>query len=81
MYQISIYESIDKLTNSIENTITNESFSTLVTEMTDWKRHKPKDWVFEWKKESTSNDRKVYKLTTIENPDVTQGLISMFDKN
>eukprot|EP01036_Dinobryon_divergens_P017789 gene17789-24184_t len=55
---------IDKLTNSIVNRVSGDVFDTEVKEMTakDWKTLKKKDWVFDWKKESTKFNRTVFKL-------------------
>ena len=73
---------IDKLTNSIENTISGEIFDTQITLLTieDSKQIKRKDWDFDWKFELKQSDRKVFKLTTIENIKIIQGLISLTDK-
>jgi hypothetical protein len=73
---------IDKLTNSIENTISGEVFDTAVTllEPKDSKKIKRKDWAFDWHSELKAKYRQVYKLTTVQNPDIIQGLISLTDK-
>lgn len=73
---------VDKLTNSIENTISGEVFDTAVTLLTskDGKQIKRKDWTFNWQGQLKAQDRQVYKLTTVENPDIIQGLISLTDK-
>lgn len=65
----------------IENRISDERFETVVAEITkkDIPRLNKKFWSFDWKKEHKQPDRVVYKLTTIENPDVIQGLISTTD--
>ena len=65
----------------IENRISGERFETLVAEITkkDLPRLDKKFWLFDWKKEHKQTDRVVYKLTTVENPDVIQGLISLSD--
>lgn len=65
----------------IENRISGERFETLVAEITkkDVPRLDKKFWLFDWKKEHKQTDRVVYKLTTVENPDVIQGLISLKD--
>jgi hypothetical protein len=74
---------IDKLTNSIENIITGDSFQTDVT-LID--KHdirsitKKNGWLFDWKNEYKQPDRDVYKLTIIGNPDIVQGLISVTEK-
>ena len=73
---------IDKLTNSIENTISGEVFDTVVTLLTlkDSKQIKKKEWVFDWLFELRQPDRRVYKLTTLQNSNIIQGLISLTDK-
>ena len=70
---------IDKLTNSIQNTISGDSFQTEVSTFTtkDLKQSTKKNgWKFNWKQELTNNNREVYKLTIVNNPDIIQGLIS-----
>jgi hypothetical protein len=44
---------IDKLTNSVENTISGDSFKTNVLPLgkDDLKKMKKKDWAFDWHKE------------------------------
>ena len=74
---------IDKLTNSINNTLTGEVFDTAITrlKLADSKQIKKKDWVFDWMKEIKNEAKEVYKLTTVSNPGIIQGLISMEDKH
>lgn len=74
---------IDKLTNSIENTITNEIFNTEVTQIyfKESKQIKTKEWVFDWKKEFKNSANEIYKLTTINNQTIIQGLICLTDKH
>jgi len=73
---------IDKLTNSIENAISGEVFDTLITllKITDSKQIKKTEWVFNWQAELKDKTRQVYKLTTINNPTIIHGLISLTDK-
>jgi hypothetical protein len=74
---------IDKLTNSIENIITGDSFQTDVTliDKDDIKSITKKNgWLFDWKNEYKQPDRDVYKLTIIGNPDIVQGLISVTER-
>ncbi len=73
---------IDKLTNSIENTSTGEVFDTAVEQLTirDLKQIRNADWQFDWKKEIKDRTKEVYKLTTVNNPTIIQGLISIEDK-
>jgi len=73
---------IDKLTNSIENTISGDSFATevLLFEKSDLKTvTKTKGWLFNWSAEFKLADRKIYKLTISDNPKIIQGLISISD--
>ena len=70
---------IDKLTNSIQNTITGDSFPTEVSRLTlkDLKTVTKKNgWNFDWKKELDDHRKDVYKLTIVNNPSVIQGLVS-----
>jgi hypothetical protein len=71
---------IDLLTNSIQNTISGDSFQTEVGCLTraDLKQVTKKNgWLFNWKLELDDNTKEVYKLTIINNPHVIQGLISI----
>lgn len=71
---------IDKLTNSIENVITGDSFPTDISVLTlpdvtsISKKHK---WQFDWKFEYKQPEREVYKLTIVNNQQIIQGLISL----
>ncbi len=70
---------IDKLTNSIQNTISGDSFTTEVSHLTkaDLKQVTKKNgWNFNWKDEFDNNLREVYKLTIQNNPTIIQGLLS-----
>lgn len=73
---------IDKLTNSIENTSTGEVFDTEITQLfvKDLKEINKADWQFNWAKEIKDKTKSVYKLTTINNPAIIQGLLSIEDK-
>jgi hypothetical protein len=71
---------IDKLTNSIENVITGDSFATEISILTnaDLKTVSKKNgWVFSWKDEFKEPTRDVYKLTIANNSTIIQGLISL----
>ena len=75
---------IDKLTNSIENAFSGDSFNTelLPISKEDLRIiNKGNGWQFDWKYEFEQPDRQVYKLTIIGNPNVNQGLISFSDQN
>ena len=74
---------IDKLTNSIENTLTGESFPTevLPLERGDLTKIKKEgNFGFDWSKENKRSETSVYKLTTNLNPHIIHGLISIEKK-
>lgn len=73
---------VDKLTNSIENVISGEVFDTLVVKLNpaDGKSIKKTEWTFNWNNELKDKSKQVYKLTTISNPTIIHGLISLTDK-
>jgi hypothetical protein len=68
---------IDKLTNSIINAITGDVFDTqvLVANLQDLKMTK-KEWHFDREKELKKG--KIYKLVIEGNPNVVQGLLSLY---
>lgn len=71
---------IDRLTNSIENVVTGDSFATEISILTanDLKTATTKNgWLFNWKDEFKEPARDVYKLTIVNNPTIIQGLISL----
>jgi hypothetical protein len=71
---------IDKLTNSLENLISGDSFPTdiIIADLNDFKSITKKEgWLFDWKSEFKMPDRDVYKLTIVNNQTVIQGLISL----
>lgn len=79
-YHISI--EIDKLTNSIVNTISGDSFPTDIHPISkaDLKIvSKKNNWQFNWASESKLTDRQIYKLTIRNNPEIVQGLVSISD--
>ena len=79
-YHIEI--EIDKLTNSIQNTISGDSFPTDVHPVTkaDLKIvSKKSGWLFNWEQEHKLRDRQIYKLTIRNNPDIIQGMLSISD--
>jgi len=81
IYHIDI--EIDRLTNSITNTISGDSFPTEILPVTkaDLKSITRKSgWKFNWKSEAAFKDREVYKLTIEGNPHILQGLISLTDR-
>ena len=78
--QIELDSIVDKLTNSIENVITSDSFATDISlvSMADLKNiTKKNDWLFDWKMEFKQPERDVYKLTIVNNQLIIQGLISL----
>lgn len=76
------YIKIDKLTRSIENAITGDSFKTNVLELNpkDIKSLNKSDWLFDWKTEAKQSDKTVYKLIIADNATIIQGLISLQDR-
>ena len=71
---------IDRLTNSIVNTISGDSFPTDVSLLvkSDLKQlQKNNEWLFNWRHELQSNDRETFKLTIVNNPAIIQGVMSM----
>ena len=71
---------VDKLTNSIENVVTGDSFATDISLMTnnDLKVvSKTKGWDFNWRDEFKRPESDVYKLTIVNNPTVIQGIVCL----
>lgn len=78
--QIGLDFVVDKLSNSIENVVTGDSFPTDITLISsaDLKTvTKKSGWAFDWKDELKQPERDVYKLTIVNNQSVIQGLISL----
>jgi hypothetical protein len=74
---------IDKLTNSIENAFSGDSFDTelsLISKDELRSVKKGNGWQFDWKYEFEQSDRQVYKLTIKGNPKIIQGMISFSDE-
>jgi len=73
---------IDRLTNSIENSVTGEVFDTSVVRLAkaDKKEIKPAEWLFDWEEELYLSGREVYKLVTVNNPKIIHGLLCLEDK-
>lgn len=73
---------IDKLTRSIENAISGDSFKTQILTLTpkDIRDLRITDWLFDWKSEIKNNSKTVYKLVIVDNPTTIQGLLSIQDK-
>lgn len=75
---------IDKLTRSVENVLSGDSFPTDISYLTRVDLNqvtKKNDWLFNWKKELDVDNREVYKLTIQGNPSVIQGLVSISVEN
>jgi hypothetical protein len=74
---------IDKLTNSIENTLTGEIFNTEISKITLREKRliKKADWLFDWHSElKAAPQKEVFKLTTVNNSGIIQGLTCLEDK-
>ena len=74
---------VDKLTDSIQNITTGDSFQTNVSlvENKELKTFSKKNgWLFNWKAEYRLPDRDVYKLCIAGNADIIQGLISITER-
>lgn len=67
---------IDKLTNSIESALTGEVFQTEFTKVSS-REIKKSDWLFNWQSELKNKENTIYKMTTVENKHIIQGLISL----
>ena len=71
---------VDRLTNSIQNAISGDGFTTEVIRLRkeDLKQLTKKNgWNFNWKLEFADNTHEIFKLTITNNPDVIQGLLSL----
>jgi hypothetical protein len=71
---------IDKLTNSIENVITGDSFQTEISILQNSDLNavtKKKGWLFDWSGEYKNPVRDIYKLTISGNSKIIQGLVSL----
>lgn len=71
---------IDQLTNSIQNVVTGDSFTTEVSILTATDLSsltKRNGWLFNWKAENKNPVKDVYKLNIVNNPKIIQGLISL----
>lgn len=71
---------IDRLTDSILNTVSGDSFQTEIATLKEsdlTKTLKKNEWNFNWKSEFDDLKKEVYKLTIVNNPDIIQGLLSV----
>ncbi len=78
--EIELDFEVDKLTNSIENVKSSDSFPTEISLLTKAELKgltKKNDWQFDWASEFKVPEREVYKLTITNNPTVIQGVISL----
>ncbi|MBK6979912.1 MAG: hypothetical protein IPH28_24775 [Cytophagaceae bacterium] len=69
---------VDKLTNSIENVVTGDSFATEISILakSELKLVSRKNgWLFNWIDEFRKPEKEVYKLTIVGNTNIIQGLI------
>ena len=73
---------VDKLTNSIENIQTGEVFDTIIIRLASAENNviKKMDWRFDWLKEINDKTKESFKITTANNPNIIQGLVSIEDK-
>lgn len=71
---------IDRLTNSILNVFSGDSFQTEVSRLTKANLkyiNKDTGWNFDWGVEFNDIKKEVYKLTIVNNPNIIQGLLSL----
>ncbi len=71
---------VDRLTDSIRNTISGDSFQTVVSTLTesDFQHiNQVKGWKFNWQSEFNNLSKEVYKLTIVNNPSIIQGFLSI----
>lgn len=71
---------VDKLTNSIENVKSGDSFPTEISLLTNSELKvltKENGWQFNWVSELKVPTREVYKLTISNNPKIIQGVVSL----
>lgn len=71
---------VDKLTNSITNTVSGDSFPTDVSLLVkdDLKQLQKKNgWLFNWQNELKRNDCETYKLIITNSPKIIQGAASL----
>lgn len=74
---------IDKLINSIVNTLTGKIFETQIAKVTSKEVRfiKRTAWLFDWNLELRNPKKEVFKLTTVNNPKIIQGMMSFEDKS
>jgi len=72
---------VDKMSNSIEQVRTGKVFVTRLVQLypSDAALLSSQEWQFDWTLELRNADHEVYALTTVDEPEVFQGLISISD--
>lgn len=78
--EIGLEFKVDKLTNSIENIKSGDSFTTEISLLSKSELinlTKKNGWQFNWDSEFKIPSREVYKLTITNNPNIIQGLVSL----
>ena len=78
--EIGLDFEVDKLTNSIENVKSGDSFPTEISLLTNAELKgltKKNSWQFNWASELKAPAREVYKLTISNNPNIIQGVVSL----
>ena len=73
---------IDKLTNSIENSVSGDIFDTEIFQLfaKDSKLINKADWQFKWQEQVKLQDRETFKLVIKDNPKIIQGMIILSDQ-
>jgi hypothetical protein len=73
---------VDKLTNSIENTLTGENVETEILRLStgDATILRGLEWQFDWHKEFHKSDTEIYALIAKGNPSTWHGLVSASDE-
>lgn len=82
--EIGLDFEIDKLTNSIENVNSGDSFPTEISLLTLSEVKlitKKNGWLFNWASEFKIPARDIYKLTITNNPSIIQGVVSLEAKS
>ncbi len=72
---------VDRLTDSILNTISGDSFQTEVSTLKKSDLKNISKWNFNWKAEFNDLTKEVYKLTIVNNGTIIQGLLSITIEN
>lgn len=78
--EIGLDFEVDKLTNSIQNLKSGDSFPTEISLLTKAELKgltKKNGWQFNWVSEMKFPSREVYKLTIANNPHIIQGVVSL----